>query len=126
MLASMPAKTSSETAAPPSVARRSSSKHERPARARYALAASPLWPPPTTTASYALSGFRLPDSNRCSCLDRRQPAPAACYLMPGVPAEATVRGSRARGRASRGAWLPEQLDHRAEVPLLEPFGRVAV
>src|SRR5438874_13339687 len=44
--------------------------------------------------------------------------------MPRVPAERRSWRS-ARDGALRGAWLPEQLDHRAEVPLLEAFGRVA-
>ena len=51
-----PGKTSSVTAAPPSTWRRSSTSTFRPARARYAAFTRPLWPPPTTIASY-LSGI---------------------------------------------------------------------
>src|ERR1700677_2684049 len=47
-----PGQTSSVTAQPPTNPRRSSTRTLRPARARYAAATSPLWPPPTTTASY--------------------------------------------------------------------------
>src|SRR5215471_15011807 len=47
-----PGNTSSVTAAPPSTWRRSSTSTLRPARARYAAAVRPLWPPPMTIASY--------------------------------------------------------------------------
>ena len=41
----------SVTAAPPVVSRASSTTVRSPARARYAAATRPLWPPPTTIAS---------------------------------------------------------------------------
>ena len=44
-------KISSVTAAPPSTWRRSSTSTLLPARARYAAASRPLWPPPMTMAS---------------------------------------------------------------------------
>src|SRR3954469_1658768 len=48
----MPGHGRSETAAPPTWSRRSSTSTERPARASSAAATSPLWPPPMTTTSY--------------------------------------------------------------------------
>ena len=48
-----PGKTSSVTQAPPTTARRSSTSTRRPPRARSHAATSPLWPAPTTIASYA-------------------------------------------------------------------------
>src|SRR5687768_9384126 len=51
-----PGKTSSVTAAPPSTWRRSRTSTLRPARARYAAAVRPLWPPPMITTSYRTSG----------------------------------------------------------------------
>src|SRR5262245_65580774 len=50
-----PGKTSSVTAAPPTRWRRSRTSTLRPARATYAAAVEPLWPPPMTTASYFMS-----------------------------------------------------------------------
>src|SRR5204862_6739465 len=47
-----PGNTSSVTAAPPRTWRRSRTSTLRPARARYAEAVRPLWPPPITMASY--------------------------------------------------------------------------
>ena len=44
----------SVVAAPPSVLRPSSTTVRAPERARYAAATRPLWPPPTTIASYEL------------------------------------------------------------------------
>ncbi len=46
-----PGHTSSVTQAPPRMSRRSTTQTRSPARARYAPAVSPLWPPPTTIAS---------------------------------------------------------------------------
>src|SRR3954454_16950271 len=46
-----PGHSSSVTHAPPTISRRSKTSTDRPARARYAAATSPLWPAPTTTAS---------------------------------------------------------------------------
>src|SRR3954468_7966678 len=46
----------SETAAPPRSPARSSTSTERPARASSVAATRPLWPPPTTTTSYAPKG----------------------------------------------------------------------
>src|SRR5262245_28928062 len=51
-----PLKTSSVTAAPPRTCRRSSTSTLRPARARYAAAVRPLWPPPITMTSYSPAG----------------------------------------------------------------------
>ena len=53
-----PGKTSSVTAAPPTRCRRSRTRASRPARARYAAAVRPLWPPPTMTASYRFGTAR--------------------------------------------------------------------
>src|ERR1019366_4249363 len=55
-----PGKTSSVTAAPPTMWRRSRTRTLRPARARYAADVSPLWPPPTTIASYFMPSLLLP------------------------------------------------------------------
>src|SRR6478672_5672315 len=55
-----PGTISSVTAAPPTRGRRSSTTTRLPARARYAAATRPLWPPPTTMASYEL-GFDTGD-----------------------------------------------------------------
>lgn len=44
--------TSPLAMAPPTVALRSSTATDHPARARYMAATRPLWPPPITTASY--------------------------------------------------------------------------
>src|SRR3954465_15711270 len=52
MRASTPGQGCSETAAPPTWSRRSSTSTERPARASSAAATSPLWPPPMTMTSY--------------------------------------------------------------------------
>ena len=63
-----PGKTSSVTAAPPTMWRRSSTRTLRPARARYAAAVNPLCPPPMTIASYFIAdvGLRIADlCTRC-------------------------------------------------------------
>src|SRR3954453_16316636 len=46
-----PGHSSSVTDAPPTMSRRLKTSTDRPARARYAAATSPLWPAPTTIAS---------------------------------------------------------------------------
>ena len=46
------AQGASVVAAPPVFGRASSTSVRAPERARYAAATSPLWPPPTTIASY--------------------------------------------------------------------------
>ena len=55
-----PGHTSSVTDAPPTIGRRSSTRTERPARARYAAVTSPLCPPPITMASYRFTPASLP------------------------------------------------------------------
>ena len=57
--ARQPGAISSVTQAPPTISRRSSTSVRRPARARYADAVNPLWPAPTTMASYGSGGARL-------------------------------------------------------------------
>src|SRR5438105_11824398 len=47
-------------AAPPVLCRASSTSGFAPARARYAPATRPLWPPPMTMASYAFCTCNLP------------------------------------------------------------------
>ena len=66
--AGSPGKTSSVTAAPPTTWRRSSTSTFRPARARYAAAVRPLWPPPMTIASYFIAEFGLRIVG-CGCVD---------------------------------------------------------
>ena len=48
-----PGTTSSVIAAPPTPSFFSSTRVRSPAFARYAACVSPLWPPPTTIASYS-------------------------------------------------------------------------
>src|SRR5262249_37545758 len=63
-----PGKTSSVTAAPPRRWRRSRTSVFLPARARYAAAVRPLWPPPTTTAAYFIYRRVGKKQPRRSCL----------------------------------------------------------
>ena len=49
-----PGSSSSVIAAPPTRSRCSSTSVRSPALARYAALTSPLWPPPTTMASYVV------------------------------------------------------------------------
>src|SRR5262245_55695469 len=96
-----PGKASSVTAAPPTRWRRSRTSTLRPARARYAAAVKPLWPPPMTTASYFMSddasdqpihagqilrrarllscfGVFVADRNIAPCLSEAPSTPAPC------------------------------------------------
>ena len=56
-----PGANSSVTQAPPTISRRSSTTARRPARVSEKAATSPLWPPPTTIASWVVTpGIFLP------------------------------------------------------------------